>query len=96
MQRRVLLLVLLTILCVGCATTLANPTTGQTRTCQSGGWIGFGLIGAPIAIIGNLIEIPFYRKCVNAAKDAGYTVEIPPDDSPPPIPPTGAVQPTNP
>ena len=56
----------------GCATTLTHPSTGQQWTCQSGAWWGFGTIGAPIAVIGNLLEIFPYRACIAKAKAAGF------------------------
>ena len=56
----------------GCATTLTHPSTGQQWTCQSGSWWGFGVIGAPIAVIGNLLEIAPYRACIAKAKAAGF------------------------
>ncbi len=88
MKRGLLFFLLVVLLSIGlwgatgCSTTLHHPATGQTYTCKSGAWWGFGIIGLPIAIVGNLLELIPYRECIEKAQAAGYQEQEKPDTPP--------------
>lgn len=88
-----ILVLVLALLLSACSTTLRHPQTGATVTCQSGGWVGIGIIGLAIMAVGNIWESVAYHQCVNKAETAGYAQDVTPIQ-PEVIPAAGAADPT--
>ena len=71
---RVAPLLLTLMLLTGCGTTriLSHPQTGAKVECPSGAWVGLGLIGLGLMVVGNAIEGIAQHRCVSEAQDQGY------------------------
>lgn len=91
-----LLLAVLLVSLSGCAATLEHPGTHQRATCRSGWALGGGTgiaggVMAGIALVGNVLYVAEYQKCVGTLKRAGYEEITPaPASNEPEVPsPTG-------
>lgn len=90
MTRRLAILMCLMVGLAGCATTLEHPLTHQSATCQSDWppgdlWIAGamtpGIGGVVMMLVGDVLSVAEYQKCVDTLKRAGYE-EVTPVSTP--------------